>query len=135
MCDQADLYLIHFWHDIPPDKLVWNCGQHEFRNDANSVFFFNHIDLRAGCLDNHAVRQVNILPCKLFFDGIVRNTAEDKVCYGFMEIYLYSLVLTDRDHPVHHQELADQNDWQALLFFELYDIIELAMANSEGVYI
>ena len=29
-------------------------------------------------------------------------------------------------------ELADQNDWQALLFFELCDIIELAMTNSEG---
>lgn len=31
-------------------------------------------------------------------------------------------------------ELADQNDRQALLFFELYDIIELAIANA-GDYI
>ncbi len=28
-------------------------------------------------------------------------------------------------------ELADQNDWQALLFFELCDIIWLAKANKK----
>ena len=79
MCNQADLYFVHFGCNTSSDKLVWNSGQHEFRYDADPIFFFNHINLSAGCLDDHAVGQIDILSCELLLDGIVRNTAEDKV--------------------------------------------------------
>ena len=99
MSKETDFHF-HLRQDAPAYQLVRNGREHQFRNDASAISFFNHIDLGAGSLHYKAVRQIDLLADKLLRQGIMYYTAEDKVRGIFPKVDFLGSVSADGDHPI-----------------------------------
>lgn len=113
MCDKTDFDL-HARKDAAPHKCIGNGGEHEFGDDAGSVSFLDHIDLCAGCFHHCAVGQVNVLTCQLLHDRIISHPTKHQIRIFLLQINADSIIPVDGNHPVHHQQLMFQPQYDQM---------------------